>query len=173
MFWFCIVAILVMSNILYQTLADDGCRYTTQYKPSDGCQPKNASNITVYPCKNNATCIPHEFNHTCHCVHGFQGEMCEQKISFCELQQLGNDSFLNAPCLNDGQCISDNSSMGYHCNCTIYFTGQNCSIPIPYCDIVPFVCQNNGTCVSKTDDYGFNCTCLAWYEGDRCELASK
>ncbi|GAB1603456.1 hypothetical protein Ahia01_000626900, partial [Argonauta hians] len=71
------------------------------------------------------------------------------------------------PCSNNGACVPTRHS--YTCNCTKWFYGVSCDIPLDICSSQP--CYNNGICTSMVD--GFQCTCPNGTSGPRCEIILK
>ena len=37
---------------------------------------------------------------------------------------------IKKPCMNGGECMDTETDIGYICNCTNEFEGQNCTLPI-------------------------------------------
>ncbi len=61
---------------------------------------------------------------------------------------------MNNPCQNNGLCLQ--TSTGYQCQCSNYYTGSLCEISLNPCDYSP--CQNGGQC-QLTGNMSFYCTC--------------
>ncbi|KAK9521112.1 hypothetical protein VZT92_020948 [Zoarces viviparus] len=64
-------------------------------------------------CQNGGTCSSTQDGYHCHCVPGFEGEMCEHFIDHCR----------STPCVQ-GSCI--NSQTGFSCHCPFGVSGVHC-----------------------------------------------
>ncbi|KAL3881709.1 hypothetical protein ACJMK2_028110 [Sinanodonta woodiana] len=66
------------------------------------------------------------------------------------------------PCQNGGNCT--NTLGSYLCNCTLGWTGKNCSDDINECNTSP--CENEGTCINT--DGSYFCKCFTGWDGKHC-----
>ncbi|XP_054101997.2 protein HEG homolog 1 isoform X8 [Callithrix jacchus] len=63
------------------------------------------------------------------------------------------------PCLHDGECITDNTSRGYHCRCLPSWQGDDCSVDVNECLSSP--CPSMATC--NNTQGSFICKCPVGY----------
>ncbi|XP_066501005.1 protein crumbs homolog 2b [Hoplias malabaricus] len=126
------------------------------------------------PCHHGATCEEGVNQYTCHCWPGYEGHNCEVDVDECAAQ----------PCENSGECFQKSDRTHYHvlsqlqvdfsyinaagflCHCQSGFTGENCSINIDECELMP--CQNGGSCVDMIN--AFQCICPPGFTGVVCEM---
>ncbi len=71
------------------------------------------------------------------------------------------------PCLNDGACIDEGTTV--RCECPEGFEGATCEVNIDDC--APEPCLNGGTCMDGVADY--HCDCSAGFAGKDCELSTE
>ncbi|XP_032124188.1 protein HEG homolog 1-like [Sapajus apella] len=63
------------------------------------------------------------------------------------------------PCLHDGECITDNTSRGYHCRCLPSWQGDDCSVDVNECLSSP--CPSMAIC--NNTQGSFICKCPVGY----------
>ena len=104
------------------------------------------------------------------------------------------DECASSPCKNGGMCIDLNAewttsssgfTVGYACQCTAGYTGDQCETSKNFCFVV-FVhfyslsdvdecasspCQNGGSCGDGINKY--TCGCVAGYTGNECETSER
>lgn len=95
----------------------------------------------------------------CICYTNYTGSSC----------QLYSDPCAYYPCLNNGECTSDNDQTSFTCNCTYPYSGTWCQIKEDVC--INVSCSNNGVC-KKTADEAI-CSCYYLYSGSKCENESS
>jgi Notch 1 len=85
------------------------------------------------------------------------GLTCAQSINACGLVPI--------PCRNGGTCI--NTINGYICQCTPFFQGSDCSIPIDPCSSNPCIASNAISCqiIANGTRFGYTCTCRTGFSG--------
>ncbi|KAL3086398.1 hypothetical protein niasHT_033516 [Heterodera trifolii] len=93
----------------------------------------------------------------CKCMHGFEGDFCEQDINECE-------RFGATLCKNGGTCVNRHGS--YMCICVGGFAGKFCEINIDDC--VDNLCYAGSTCVDGIARY--DCRCAPDRIGALCEF---
>jgi hypothetical protein len=81
-------------------------------------------------------------------------------------------------CSNNGECIYNQISNNFTCNCFENYTGSNCNIDKRPCNSAKLQCINNGICINNRtgpnkDDYTFACNCSYPFYGDRCQFKIK
>ncbi|CAF0808821.1 unnamed protein product [Brachionus calyciflorus] len=112
-------------------------------------------------CNNNGKCFEFNGKSQCCCNSGYEGDLCEKKLSACELAHNENGDL---PCKN-GNCHDLDKGFDYKCECAKGYTGQSCEIEINECDSNP--CLNNGRCIDRIGS--FECICRNGFSGRRCE----
>ncbi|TGZ62208.1 hypothetical protein CRM22_007545 [Opisthorchis felineus] len=128
----------------------------------------------VNPCPGNSTCFtkPDGSGRTC---------VCDEKDETC-LQMV--DPCISKPCQNGGICReSGRESDGFVCDCTEFWTGSRCNLPLSACMVAMKQmmlglkkeppCLNGGSCVENTENSSFTCLCPPGTKGDRCELTTQ
>jgi hypothetical protein len=83
---------------------------------------------------------------------------CTQATSSC--------SSVSIPCSNGGTCI--NTINGYSCQCTAFYQGSGCTIPIDPCSSNPCVASGSVSCqvIINSTNYGYSCTCQPGHTGE-------
>ncbi|XP_017371932.1 protein HEG homolog 1 isoform X2 [Cebus imitator] len=69
------------------------------------------------------------------------------------------NSCVTNPCLHDGECITDNTSRGYHCRCLPSWQGDDCSVDVNECLSSP--CPSMAIC--NNTQGSFICKCPVGY----------
>ena len=115
--------------------------------------------VTSNPCLNNGSCITITSSNLssvmCSCAGPYNGDHCEIF-----------DPCVLSPCQNKGVCVFNESiSLGYSCECPRSYTGLNCEVSIPTCELL-LPCQNGGTCINS--DIGYLCRCSLPFAGENC-----
>ncbi|XP_050300407.1 sushi, von Willebrand factor type A, EGF and pentraxin domain-containing protein 1-like [Anthonomus grandis grandis] len=110
-------------------------------------------------CENGGTCLNIEENElVCVCPPGFYGDLCQQKMKFCD----------NLVCENNSTCTETSSS--FICACAKGFMGRRCNL-VP-CDYKPCT-SNNSICVNlekeNTTRSDYKCVCAAGFTGPDCQ----
>ena len=77
-------------------------------------------------------------------------------------------------CSNNGECIFNQITNNFICNCSRNYTGSHCDIDKRPCNSNRLQCMNNGVCVNTIIDpvknnYNFKCNCSYPFNGTRCE----
>ena len=114
---------------------------------------------TVNPCLNNGSCTPCTSGDLpsvmCSCIGPYTGDHCEIF-----------DPCILSPCQNEGVCVFNLSiPHGYSCECSMGYSGLNCEVSIPTCELL-FPCQNGGTCINSVTSY--LCKCSLPFTGKNC-----
>ncbi|KAL0114992.1 hypothetical protein PUN28_010511 [Cardiocondyla obscurior] len=89
-------------------------------------------------------------------------------INNCLLIHNEDDCRTN-PCLNEGQCLPDES--GFVCECREYYVGSQCEKFRDSCDSSP--CLNEGVCKMRwylNNSVTYECTCKSSYTGVNCKI---
>ena len=94
--------------------------YTGNGVGPDGC--KQSEGTCDLNCLH-GVCVIQSGNPTCICYQGWSGDMCDQTMDTC---------LLDNPCLNGGTCVSGPDAR-FTCKCTDEFTGFTCEQPIGLC----------------------------------------
>ena len=127
------------------------------------------------PCQNDGTCQPLIDSYQCHCLAGYQGKNCEEKITkscftnFCLyvsydfIQRLIYiEEFI---CRNNSTCtVTANND--FHCACLSGYAGRKCEVEIDACNSNPC---HSGTCHSIRNGF-YSCSCSPDYTGFNCEI---
>ena len=75
------------------------------------------------------------------------------------------------PCQYDGICANmSNSSIGYECECTPFYTGVNCEKEEDDCSPDVLRCENNANCVNYVGVGNYGCDCAKKFEGKNCDI---
>ncbi|CAD5229179.1 unnamed protein product [Bursaphelenchus okinawaensis] len=82
----------------------------------------------------------------------------------CDAQTMG--PCLNAPCLNQGQCIPKKEDNSYSCICPQRYTGAKCEIDLNACASSP--CPKGIKCHNLYND--FHCSCPPGFTGKTCQM---
>ncbi|XP_019858829.1 PREDICTED: protein eyes shut homolog [Amphimedon queenslandica] len=119
-------------------------------------------------CFNDGICTVINNTINCSCPPGYSGLKCESDINVCSpISPCPNECtcldgpglnytcscpvglcYLN-PCQNEGQCIPDNKSSSYTCNCAENFSGSDCNETLPN----NMSCSSDDDCPSSTYCY--------------------
>jgi hypothetical protein len=117
------------------------------------------SSCTKGYCSNGGTCyelspgVP-----SCYCPPCYTGSICQSQLDLC--------SPANAPCLNNGYCVSNlPTNCSYSCTCSPGFTGLKCERQIDECQSSPCV---NGQCYDMIN--GYYCLCEIGFTGPICNI---
>ena len=134
------------------------------------------------PCENHGVCASMATGFVCTCLPTFTGQTCSMSLDPCSSGSCSKNDTLRCPvgltnpptcsedineclldkepCKNGGQCIN---AMGtYHCQCTAFYQGADCSVPIDPCLSNPCIASNSVSCTSIMNNRSsieFNCTC--------------
>ncbi|XP_056266849.1 protein delta homolog 1 [Pseudoliparis swirei] len=130
----------------------------------------------------------------CRCKPGWQGENCEQCVSFpgcrhgacekawqcvCEEGWGGSlcdrDTRLcsSGPCVRNATCIETGEG-GYLCICPHGYAGEDCLLKRGACLTNSSPCQNGGSCPDAGGSAGpSSCSCPPGSSGDFCELTDR
>ncbi|TNJ28378.1 High cysteine membrane protein [Giardia muris] len=161
----------------------------------DHCFP-NLCDYNGLTCNGTGTC---EFDderlvYECRCRTGYSGIDCS---SCADGYRMGENRFAgicvrdfcigSPPCGGNGDCISSNIDGSYSCNCSIGYSGVNCSdctagyrlgegrflnrCVRDLCVGDP-ACDGNGTCVSSPLNGTYSCECNPGYTGVDCSGCS-
>ena len=122
-------------------------------------------------CTNHGLCkyvsLDNDFICSCNSAY-FKGAACQKDTRPCS----------SSPCLNDGTCVDESSSLfqnltnkynkTYICMCPQYYDGQNCELKLDLCQNE--TCSNNGNCIDNKNNV--SCECYYLYEGAKCSSQS-
>ncbi len=95
----------------------------------------------------------------CKCDTNFIGNACQKDIRPCSQE----------PCLNNGECITLNSTLDatntYTCICPNNYNGLFCELKVDICQNT--TCSSNGFCFDLNGEP--KCKCFLDYDGENCE----
>ena len=94
-----------------------------------GYEPSQCHDGNGIDCNGHGKCVvlPGASSKSCLCNIKYAGEFCQEPRTCSN----GHGAYQKV-CLNDGKCKENNTNtVGYHCDCTIGFYGQNCELIHP------------------------------------------
>ncbi|CAH1774366.1 unnamed protein product, partial [Owenia fusiformis] len=102
-------------------------------------------------CENNSTCQENENDFECECSEGFDGKLCELRISPCE----------SSPCVGKAKCVETIDSIGHTCVCPSDHYGNDCTFCKPKDD-----CEGHFTCNVDNGEK----VCIENWNGGNCNV---
>lgn len=79
----------------------------------------------------------------------------EEQTCTIESSRFNIGICMTFPCKNGGECLENDSELGFTCSCKSGYTGTQCEKIIDFCATKP--CQNGGKCLPYAG--GYTCIC--------------